>query len=292
VTGSLDEAPADADTVARRLALTAVGPATFSGRPVPTLRGTVFGGQILGQCLAAALGTVGRYPWPVSLQAYFIAAPVPGTDLVYQVTTRRDGGRYAWRHILATQNDVVVAEALAAFGSRPAESARPPRPLGVPLPGQPDGPGGPGAAGADRVLAYLGHVTMGVLDVRFVGGSPARRLGLGDREPRQQFWVRPVGVPRWRPPEVTAALAMLSDVNMLAMPLLAIGALGDGRGAQALSFDHNLRFYAPLDEVGWLLVRQESVIIAGSTVEARAAAYAPDGRVIFTATQQGVVVSP
>jgi acyl-CoA thioesterase-2 len=133
---------------------------------------------------------------------------------------------------------------------------------------------------------------MGVLDVRFVEGSPARRLALGDREPRQQFWVRPAGVHRWRPAEVTAALAMLSDVNMLAMPLLAIGALGDGRGAQALSFDHTLRFYAPLDDVGWLLIRQESVIIAGSTVEARAAAYAPDGRVIFTANQQGVVLSP
>jgi acyl-CoA thioesterase II len=135
-------------------------------------------------------------------------------------------------------------------------------------------------------------VSHGVDEAAAGGDTIARRLDLGDREPRQQFWVRPVGVARWRPPEVTAALAMLSDVNMLSMPLLAIGALGDGRGAQALSFDHNLRFYAPLDEIGWLLVRQESIIVAGSTVEARAAAYAPDGRVVFTASQQGVVVPP
>jgi acyl-CoA thioesterase-2 len=291
MTADRGETIAAEDTVAGRLALKSDGPARFTGRPVPTLRGTMFGGQIIGQCMAAALGTVVRHPWPVSLQLYFIAAPEPDTDIVYQVAKRRDGGRYAWRHVLATQHDEVVVEAIAAFSSRPAEGAEPPRPLGVPLPDDRDGPAWQDRARLEREEAYFGHLTMGVLDVRFVSGSPARRLSAGDREPRQQFWVRPVGISRWGPREVTAALAMLSDVNMLAMPLLAIGELGDGPGVYAMSFDHNLRFYSPLDELGWLLFRQESVVIAGTTVEARGVLYAPDGRVVFTVNQQGVVLS-
>jgi hypothetical protein len=136
----------------------------------------MFGGQIIGQCLAAALGTVVRHAWPVSVQLYFIAAPEAGTDIVYRVEKRRDGGRYAWRHVLATQRDSVVAEAIAAFSSHPAEAAEPQQPLDIPIPDDRDGPLWPDAPHVEHISTYFSHVTMGTLDVRFVEGSPARRL--------------------------------------------------------------------------------------------------------------------
>jgi acyl-CoA thioesterase-2 len=286
VTAEFREASA---SVVERVRLDRVGPDTFVGRPTPTLRGTMFGGQIVGQCLAAAHATVDRHPWPVSLQLYFIAAPDPDLGVEYRVDRRRDGGRYAWRHLVACQNETVVVEAMAAFGARPTEAPHP-TPLGLPVPDQRDGPRWGNAPRLDRVDRYFDLLTMGMLDVRFADGSPARRLSHGDCDPRHEFWVRPHGVSSWTPREVGAALALLSDVAMLAMPLLAMGELGDRADRYAMSFDHNLRFYATQPEIGWLLVRQESVV-AGSTLEARAAAYAPDGRLVFTANQQGVVLA-
>lgn len=262
----------------------------YVGRPVPTLRGTMFGGQIIGQTMAAAIATVERHPWPVSLQLYFIAAPAMDTDIVYRVERRRDGGRYAWRHVLATQGGATVVEAIAAFGSHPVKTGPPPRPLDVPIPSDRDGSRAATASDESRLDSYFRLLTMDMLDVRFLTGSPLRRISAGDLGPSQEFWVRPLGAGRWNLRDVSAALALLSDVNMLAMPLLALGEIGDRPETYALSFDHNLRFYSLPPELGWLLCRQESVVVAGTTVEARALVYAPDGRLVFTANQQGVVV--
>lgn len=128
MTGSVDEAPADGDMIARRLALTAIGPARFSGRPVRTLRGTVFGGQILGQCLAAALGTVGRYPWPVSHNLRFYA-PLDevGWLLVRQESViiagpTADGGAAGYA-LPVTQNAcLVTGSAMQAGFAEPSSS--------------------------------------------------------------------------------------------------------------------------------------------------------------------------
>jgi acyl-CoA thioesterase II len=279
-------------SVVERVTLAATDrPDAFIGRPVPTLRGTMFGGQIIGQTLAAAIATVDRHPWPVSLQLYFIAAPEMDTDIVYRVERRRDGGRYAWRHVLATQGDRIVVEAIAAFGSRPVETGPAPHPLGVPIPADRDGSMAAATSDQARLDDYFRLLTMDMLDIRFVTGSPPRRISAGDLDPSQEFWVRPLGGGEWNLRDVSAALALLSDVNMLAMPLLALGEVGDLTGTYALSFDHNLRFYSTQPELGWLLCRQESVVVAGTTVEARALVYAPDGRLVFTANQQGVVVA-
>jgi acyl-CoA thioesterase-2 len=84
-------------------------------------------------------------------------------------------------------------------------------------------------------------------------------------------------------------LAYLSDVNMLATPLLAVGELGDGVRSYAASFDHTLRFYSPAEDLDWLVYRQRSSAVAGSTLEAEGRLATRDGRLLFTASQQGLL---
>jgi acyl-CoA thioesterase-2 len=288
-----DVSRSGAASVEHRVTVRPDGDGAFVGTtPARMLRGSMFGGQILGQCMAAALATVPGESWPVSLQLYFIAAPDPDIDVVYRVSRRRDGGRYAWRHIVATQGEAVVLDAIAAFTHRAHRDVGSPHRPALP---------GPGALDAADVMVarhprvignYLEHVTMGLLDVRYIQGPPPLRIEAGDLDPRQQFWVRPLGVRGFGPRVMPAVLAFLSDVNMLAMPFLAQRELGDGVRTYAASFDHSLRFYSPLDDLDWLIFHQESVVVAGTTVESRGRAETADGRLVFTVSQQGLMLPP
>jgi acyl-CoA thioesterase-2 len=278
-------------TIAERIAVVPKGDDTFAGAPVRMLRGTMFGGQILGQCMSAAIATVAGETWPASLQLYFTAAPDPDVDVIYRVSTPREGGRYSWRHVIACQGERVVADAMAAF-ARQAHG-----PVAVPLPAtllEPTELRSPDAEVAHNgavIGNYMDHVTMGVLDVRFVQGSPPVRIARGDREPRQRFWLRPNGQRAFASRDMAAVLAFLSDVNMLAMPLMSTGELGDGTRSYAASFDHTVRFYSPIDELDWVVFEQEAVLVSGTTMESRGRALTADGRVLFTVGQQGLALS-
>jgi acyl-CoA thioesterase-2 len=250
----------------------------------------MFGGQIVGQCFSAAAATVESHSWPVSMHLYFIAAPSVDAEVTYRVESRRDGGRYAWRNVVGTQGGRVVLEAVAAFTSRSGAAVTPGIPFGTPDPETLPSPEEVVARQADVVGNYLDHVTMGVLDVRWVEEAPPIRIARGDAEPSQRFWLRAAGSRSCTPLEIAAALAYYSDVNLLAMPLLSRGELGDGVRTYAASFDHNLRFYSPLDELDWLLYRQESVVVTGSTMESSGAALTRDGRLAFTVNQQGLAL--
>jgi acyl-CoA thioesterase-2 len=274
------------------VAVTRIAPGVFTGRPVPVLRGSMFGGQLVGQCLSAAAATVSRHRWPVSMHLYFISAPTMDADIVYRVEKRRDGGRYAWRSVVGTHGDRVVLEAIVSFASQPPGTVTPGLPPGTPGPEDLPAPDEVVSRSADLVGDYLEHVTMGCLDVRWVEGAPPLRIARGDDDPRQRFWLRSAGKLRPTALETASVLAFYSDVNLLAMPLLGHGELGDGGRTYAVSVDHSLRFYSPLDELDWMLYSQESVVVSGTTMESRGSLLTRDGRLALTVAQQGLSLPP
>ncbi|HEX6244162.1 MAG TPA: acyl-CoA thioesterase domain-containing protein, partial [Polyangiales bacterium] len=76
----------------------------------------VFGGQLLGQALAAATHEVPE-DWPCrSLHAYFVRPGKPGRPIGYEVSAMHDGKRAATRRVAAVQRDEVVLELMASFG--------------------------------------------------------------------------------------------------------------------------------------------------------------------------------
>jgi acyl-CoA thioesterase-2 len=266
----------------------AVGDDVFAGMPRPTVRGSMFGGQILGQTFSAAAATVDRHRWPVSLQLCFIAAPNPRAPVTYRVTRRRDGGRYAWRNVVGTQGPRVVLESLAAFSSQPGEVVA----------GEPDDvPGPEQLEPADALVArypdllgdYFDRLGGAEVDLRFVQGPPPVRLARGDVAPRHDLWLRPYHLGECAPLQLAAVLAYLSDVNMLTTPLLAAGQLGEGDGSYAASFDHTMRFHSPLESLDWLVYRQRCAAAAGSTLESQGRLATRDGRLVFTASQRGLL---
>src|SRR5207253_3795283 len=63
----------------------------------------VFGGQVIGQALVAAVRTVeGRRPH--SLHAYFLLPGDPSIPIIYEVDRIRDGRSFTTRRVVAIQH--------------------------------------------------------------------------------------------------------------------------------------------------------------------------------------------
>src|SRR4030095_9631560 len=76
--------------------------------------GMIFGGQPLGQALAAAQRTVPD--WPAhSLSGYFLRAGTMEKPIDYDVEALRDGRRFAFRRVLASQDGKPVFDMLCSF---------------------------------------------------------------------------------------------------------------------------------------------------------------------------------
>ncbi|XP_020591885.1 uncharacterized protein LOC110032560 isoform X1 [Phalaenopsis equestris] len=75
----------------------------------------VFGGQLIGQALAAASKTVDSLKFVHSLHVFFIVAGDNNAPIIYQVHRARDGYSFATRRVEAKQHGNVIFMLLASF---------------------------------------------------------------------------------------------------------------------------------------------------------------------------------
>ncbi len=97
-----------------RLALDRLGDDVFRSA-VPTDRGHVFGGLLVGQAVRAAQLTVPADDPIRSLHATFVRAGRPSTDLDLTVERTRDGSSFATRRVVASQGGDLVLVLTADF---------------------------------------------------------------------------------------------------------------------------------------------------------------------------------
>ncbi|PIA49420.1 hypothetical protein AQUCO_01300319v1 [Aquilegia coerulea] len=90
---------------------------TFRGFTLPDAPkfAQVFGGQFIGQALAAASKTVDSLKFVHSLHSYFLLAGDLNMPIMYQVHRLRDGNSFATRRVDATQKGNIVFTLLASF---------------------------------------------------------------------------------------------------------------------------------------------------------------------------------
>ncbi|XP_043718251.1 acyl-CoA thioesterase 2 isoform X2 [Telopea speciosissima] len=75
----------------------------------------VFGGQLIGQALAAASKTVDCFKLLHSLHSYFLLVGDLGMPIIYQVHRLRDGHSFATRRVDAMQRGNIIFTILASF---------------------------------------------------------------------------------------------------------------------------------------------------------------------------------
>src|ERR1700760_2288280 len=86
----------------------------FRGRSPQVGWQRVFGGQVIGQALVAAVRTVDARP-PHSLHAYFLRPGDPKIPIIYDVDRIRDGHSFTTRRVVAIQHGRAIFNLSASF---------------------------------------------------------------------------------------------------------------------------------------------------------------------------------
>src|SRR3954449_9772269 len=103
------------DDLVKLLALERIEENLFRGQSQDLGWSTVFGGQVLGQALSAAVQTVPAERHAHSLHAYFLRPGDVTKPIVYEVDRIRDGTSFTTRRVVAVQNGKAIFNLAASF---------------------------------------------------------------------------------------------------------------------------------------------------------------------------------
>lgn len=249
----------------------------------------VFGGQVLGQALAAAYSTVEAGRSAHSLHAYFLRAGDVDAPIVYEVDPSRDGGSFSVRRVSAIQHGKTIFFCAASFHTpEPGVSHQTTMPE-VPPPEDiaPEAP-----LDADTLARLPAKIQRwlartGPFEFRHV--YPRDELSPPKRPPYQQVWFRlcePVGD---SPALHQALLAYASDFHLLGTANFPHGISYYQPHVQMASLDHALWFHRPFRADEWLLYAMDSPTAQNARGLARGQVFDRQGRLVASSIQEGMV---
>ena len=247
----------------------------------------VYGGQVLGQAVSAAVATVPPDRAIHSQHAYFLRPGDVKEPIVYEVERARDGGSFSSRRVVALQRGKPILVSSLSFQapSRGDDYQRA-------MPQVPP----PEALRSDREIALEAgehdpffQITTGEdLDVRQV--DPIDYHNPVAREPAMQVWMKTNGpVPDDRPGLHQALLAYMSDTYLIDVCLLPSGRQYKDSTMQIASLDHAIWFHSRCRADEWLLHVLEADQVGEGRGLGRGHFYTRDGRLVATVMQQGLM---
>lgn len=248
----------------------------------------VFGGQVLGQALSAAIRTVEAARICHSLHAYFLRPGDPRVPILYQVDRARDGRSFTARRVVAVQHGAQIFNLAASFQlpesgfDHQFEMPKVPPPENL--------------EDAAQVLARRAHEFPEVfrewlLRPRPFETRPVIPDGPGDRPPRPPFdniWFRAAGPVCGDIRQRQILLAYVSDMTLLDTSLLPHGK-SFLSAVQMASIDHAMWFHRDAELHDWLLYAQDSPSASGARGFNRGLIFSRDGRLIASVAQEGLI---
>jgi len=251
---------------------------------LPHMSGRVFGGQVIAQALASAIGSVDPQRRAHSLHAYFLRGGDYTLPIIYRVIRDFDGGTFANRRVVASQNGEPILNLAASFQRHEQ---------GLSHQGQmPDAPGPDQAVQIARLVETDGNrfkpmaALLAAIDAR-AGASRSHEHPQG--VPTRHSWFRlpsALGAEHAR-----VALAFCSDFGLITTALTPHGIDGFSNEIQLASLDHAIWFHdePPLGER--LLYAMDSPWSGHGRGLARGAVYDQSGRIIASMAQEGLIRS-
>ncbi|MGK2318581.1 acyl-CoA thioesterase [Gordonia rhizosphera] len=232
----------------------------------------LFGGQLLAQFVAAA--TLGSPEKSVrSMHANFVREGLVDEEVTYDVVHRHRGRSFDTLQISALQQDRLIAVATVA--------------MHVPD----DGPDVqtisdiPPIPPADReiIVGLLPWETRSVDDLDEPAAAP----------PHYELWMRtPPANDPGQYPAVAAYATDLTVIGTALRPLDGYSQGGNGTAFHSAVTSHTIWFHRPLRTDDWLLLRQDSPIIAGGRCYGRGDLITGNGSLVASFAQEAVVRFP
>ncbi|MDD9964199.1 MAG: acyl-CoA thioesterase II [Gammaproteobacteria bacterium] len=249
----------------------------------------VYGGQVIGQALAAASRTVAPGRNAHSLHGYFLRPGEMNAPILYVVDRIRDGKSFTTRQVAAVQNGEAIFTASMSFQVEDAAFAHQ-----FEMPDAPD-PETLEDEGTVRARQAKGrpagqpepNARQRPIEIRPI--NPVNIYQPSARAPRQMCWMRS----RDRLPDDArlhqCVLAYLSDGSLLDTAVLPHGVSYFDDGMQVASLDHAMWFHRPFRADQWLLYVQDSPVSSGGRGLARGLIYSQSGELVASAAQEGLI---
>lgn len=246
----------------------------------------VYGGQVLAQCVGAAVQTVDSARVLHSQHAYFLRPGDTNKPIDFEVERARDGFSFSSRRVVALQDGKPILVSTLSFQvSSTGDDYQ------VEIPDVPP----PESLKSERQLSLEAGKEEGVfmvtagedLDVRVV--EPIDWENLSPREPILHAWMKTTAPLDDDKGSHQAILTYMSDAFLIDVCLIAHGREFDGADFQVASLDHALWLHEDFRADEWLLHTVEAERIAGGRGLARGSFYTREGRLVATTVQQGVM---
>jgi acyl-CoA thioesterase-2 len=277
------------DELVKLLALEKIEEDLFRGQSQDLGWGTVFGGQVLGQALSAAVQTVPPERHVHSLHAYFLRPGDVRRPIVYHVDRIRDGSSFTTRRVVATQHGRAIFNLATSFQTDepgfehqdampeapPPESLKTEQQLAALL--------------ADRLPPSVLEraTTERPFEIRPV--APADPLHPMPQSPRRLVWLRTVAKLPDEPALHSYLLAYASDYSFITTSLLPHGVNWMTAGMQIASLDHVMWFHRPFRVDEWLLHVIDSPTAHGARGLVRGSVFTREGRLVASTAQEGLI---
>lgn len=253
-------------------------------RSEPNPYGILFGGQLLGQSVAAACSTV-EIKKLHSIHVNFIKTGFPG-PVTYSVERLRDGAQLETRQVRGFQNDRVLINLTASFRVT-LDSFNHQRKQTETLNVKDAIDLGCLSADMDAALSALPN--------KFTSPSPLQmRIPRTDAflttspEPRRNYWIKASDAEGLAYHGQQTYFAYLSDLMLAGAALVPHVVPLPGPHLRSVSLDHVIWFHRPINCAQWILFETEGPNAANGFNLSQAWAYDQDGALVATILQESL----
>lgn len=248
----------------------------------------IFGGQVIGQSLAAAYRTV-EDRLCHSLHAYFIRPGNPDYPVVFQVDRARDGGSFTTRRVVAIQNGKQIFNMSASFHIEEDGWSF--------QHGMPEVPGPEELVSRAEIHAQNAHQIPEHRRAEFLRPRPIEMREVKPRDliapdPESDInhaWFRMEAAKGQSPQVQHCLLAYASDMNLLGSSLRQHGLTWFSGKVMTASLDHAMWFHAPIQFENWHLYSMDAPFSGGARGFNRGSIYSQDGRLVASVAQEGLM---
>ncbi len=271
------------------LTLEALETNLFRGKSEDIGSPQVFGGQVLGQALAAAQGTVDADFIAHSLHAYFILPGDFNKPIVYHVDMTRDGRSFVTRRVRAIQGgrDIFILSASFQVQEEGHDHQI----------DMPDVPEPESLRPVEEILAeYAASWPEGARrhllrsrPIEFRAANVNDPFNPRAQGPYSNIWLRSKIALGEDPAFHQCVLAYASDYNLLMTALNPHAETANLRTTKIASLDHAMWFHRPFRADEWLLYAMDSPSASGARGFCRGSLFDRQGRLVASVVQEGLI---
>ena len=268
----------------------------FRGEPLEMGLPRVFGGQVLGQALNAAVRTVDPERKPHSLHGYFLRPGDVSRPIIYEVDPIRDGRSFATRRVVAKQRGKAIFNGSISFQIlEEGVSHQIDLPADIPAPGDvlPD------VEHVEQLSKTYPELTLKRLRASSLLFDPSiidlrtpdlvKSLVPGEHDPRYGFWFKFNEAIGDDPITHRTLLAFISDKSLMSVGMLPHNMNRETHRLIGASLDHAMWFHSEIRVDQWIYYHIDSPRSARARDFGRGSFYTQSGELIASTAQEGLI---